>query len=94
MDIKQLQIAMANTTEWNLQDPEIKKERDRYYEIQESSARGFLSLALTILDLLFKLAREKDLVPAFLAPQMVHRVAAMLIHFFDSLCGYVLEHIC
>ncbi len=51
------------------------------------SAKGFLTLALSILDLLHKLALEKESKAAFLEPQMIHRLAAMLIHFFDSLCG-------
>jgi hypothetical protein len=57
---------MADTAEWNKQDSEIKRERERYYEIQEGSARGFLTLALSILDLMGKLAHEKEYVPAFM----------------------------
>eukprot|EP01114_Cavostelium_apophysatum_P010870 TRINITY_DN2500_c0_g2_i1.p1 TRINITY_DN2500_c0_g2~~TRINITY_DN2500_c0_g2_i1.p1 ORF type:complete len:1245 (-),score=372.21 TRINITY_DN2500_c0_g2_i1:122-3856(-) len=87
IDIKQLQIAMADTNEWDHQDPEIKKERERYYSIQENSARGFLSLANSILDILGYLTSEKDVVPVFLRPGTIERVAAMLNHFFGALCG-------
>lgn len=86
-DIRQLEIAMKDTNEWNSQDPEIKKERERYYEIQQNSARGFLSLANSILDLLSKLVKEDIMIKPFLEARMIARTEAMLTHFYDALCG-------
>jgi len=87
VDIRTLQLAMADKEEWDKQDQIIKDERQRYYEIQENSSRGFLSLANSCLDILVQLTREPDIVPSFIEPQTVGRVAAMLNHFFVSLCG-------
>jgi hypothetical protein len=86
VDIRQLQLAMANVAEWEKQDPLFKQEREKYYEIQENSARGFMSLANTILDILLKISKESVFIDPFLKTD-VSRVAAMLNHFFDALCG-------
>jgi len=87
VDIRTLQLAMADKEEWEKQDQIIKDERQRYYGIQENSARGFLSLANSCLDILVQLTKEKDIVPVFMDHLTIGRVAAMLNHFFVSLCG-------
>lgn len=87
MDIRQLQLAMQNLDEWNSQGSEVKAEREKYYSIQENSAKGFLTLALAVLDLLAKLTNEKQTLKQFMEPVMLTRVAAMLVHFFDTLAG-------
>ncbi len=66
IEVKQLQVAMSDVQEWNKQDNEVRRERERYYEIQESSSKGFLTLSLSILDLMYKLAKEQEYISAFM----------------------------
>ena len=65
IEVKQLQIAMSDPS-WNKQESEVIREREKYYEIQENSSKGFLTLSLSILDLMYKLAKEPEYISAFM----------------------------
>jgi ubiquitin conjugation factor E4 B len=57
-----------------------------YYKGQERSSRAFLTLATTTLDFLLNLTKDVS-APFVQVPETKQRLSAMLLHFFEILCG-------
>eukprot|EP01117_Protostelium_nocturnum_P005529 TRINITY_DN1996_c0_g1_i3.p1 TRINITY_DN1996_c0_g1~~TRINITY_DN1996_c0_g1_i3.p1 ORF type:complete len:1038 (-),score=359.79 TRINITY_DN1996_c0_g1_i3:65-3178(-) len=87
MDIRQLELAMQNQEEWAEQDQEIQKERERYYQSQQSTSKGFLSMANSSLDFIIKLTSDGTTKKSFTNPSVLPIFCGFLNHFFDVLCG-------
>lgn len=88
MDIRQLQLAMEDTVEWNKQDEIIKQEREAYFRGQENAARGFLGSALASLELLNLTCQDAAIALSYARSSDTRkRLGAMLLHFFEILCG-------
>ncbi|PRP84051.1 P-type ATPase [Planoprotostelium fungivorum] len=87
MDIRQLQLAMEDKTEWDSQDDTMKKEREGYYKSQQKTAKGFMSMANSSLDFVIKMAQTPRIKAIFLKPNVLPVFSGFLNHFFDVLCG-------
>jgi hypothetical protein len=88
MDIKSLQTAMEDVMEWNKQDDMIKQERESYFRGQENAARGFMTSAIASLELLNLICDDSNVAISFSrTPDTRRRLGAMLLHFFEILCG-------
>lgn len=91
MDIRQLEIAMQNQEEWAVQDQLIKKEREQYYSSQQSTAKGFLSMANSSLDFLSKLLSDETTMRSFFNPSILAVFCGFLNHFYDVLVSFFLD---
>jgi ubiquitin conjugation factor E4 B len=60
--------------------------REAYFQGQEHSAAGFLSLAIEILDFLIKIL-ENGYSLFIRSEEMLQKLVSMLIYFFGKLCG-------
>eukprot|EP01126_Amoeba_proteus_P051446 TRINITY_DN6141_c0_g2_i1.p1 TRINITY_DN6141_c0_g2~~TRINITY_DN6141_c0_g2_i1.p1 ORF type:complete len:506 (-),score=96.21 TRINITY_DN6141_c0_g2_i1:223-1740(-) len=85
-DIKALQEAIENQSQWMSQPEQRRIERESQYSAQETSAKVLLSLANSILDFLNKiLSQVQDYFTN--SKDLLQKLVTFLIYFFEKLCG-------
>ncbi|CAE6456226.1 unnamed protein product [Rhizoctonia solani] len=83
--IKQLQILMANKEQWDALTAEDRREKEKNFRQYEGMAASYATLGKSTVGLLRDFTKETK--AAFLRPEIVDRLAAMLSYNIDMLCG-------
>ncbi|KAG2383559.1 hypothetical protein C9374_004230 [Naegleria lovaniensis] len=83
--IKEIQVVMDNTTEWNSMTQQQKQDKQSALAQYERMVKSYLLLANETVHMLSYLSR--DIPQPFLRPEMVDRVASMLNYFLVELAG-------
>ncbi|CAE7116128.1 unnamed protein product [Rhizoctonia solani] len=83
--IKQLQLLMANKEQWDALSVEERREKEKTFRQSESMAASYATLGKSTVELLRNFTKETK--AAFLTPEIVDRLAAMLAYNIDMLCG-------
>ncbi|KAG8733450.1 hypothetical protein FRC11_006177 [Ceratobasidium sp. 423] len=83
--IKQLQILMANKEQWEALPIEERREKEKNFRQYEGMATSYATLGKSTVGLLRDFTKETK--AAFLTPEIVDRLAAMLAYNIDMLCG-------
>ncbi|KAL5723047.1 RING-type E3 ubiquitin transferase [Ranunculus cassubicifolius] len=85
LELKGMEIEMANTAEWERRPAQERQERTRQFHSQENIIRIDMKLAMEDVGML-EFTTEQITAP-FLLPEMVERVANMLNYFLLQLAG-------
>jgi ubiquitin conjugation factor E4 B len=83
--IKQIQQLMAKKEEWDALSAEERREKEKYFRQYEGMATSYSTLTKSTIGLLRDFTKEAK--AAFLTPEIVDRLAAMLNYNLDMLCG-------
>ncbi|KAF8713267.1 peptidyl-tyrosine sulfation, partial [Rhizoctonia solani] len=83
--IKQLQQLMANKEQWDALPAEERREKEKNFRQYEGMAASYATLGKSTVGLLRDFTKETK--AAFLRPEIVDRLAAMLSYNIDMLCG-------
>lgn len=83
VNVRQLELAEQDAS-WALQSSETIRQRRRYADGESMVARGFLGMAMSMLALLARLAREAP--AAFAQPRVLPKTTSMLLRFMAQLC--------
>lgn len=83
--IKQLQQLMSNKEEWEALSADERREKEKYFRQYEGMATSYSALTKSTIGLLRDFTKEAK--AAFLTPEIVDRLAAMLNYNLDMLCG-------
>ncbi|CAE6512214.1 unnamed protein product [Rhizoctonia solani] len=83
--IKQLQTLMANKEQWEALPAEERREKEKTFRQNEGMATSYATLGKSTIGLLRDFTKETK--AAFLTPEIVDRLAAMLAYNIDMLCG-------
>ncbi|KAJ1303373.1 hypothetical protein OPQ81_011567 [Rhizoctonia solani] len=83
--IKQLQLLMANKEQWDALPAEERREKEKNFRQYEGMAASYATLGKSTVGLLRDFTKETK--AAFLTPEIVDRLAAMLAYNIDMLCG-------
>ncbi|CAE6469063.1 ubiquitin conjugation factor E4 B [Rhizoctonia solani] len=83
--IKQLQTQMANKEQWEALPAEERREKEKNLRQSEGMAASYATLGKSTIELLRNFTKETK--AAFLTPEIVDRLAAMLAYNIDMLCG-------
>ncbi|KDN45409.1 hypothetical protein RSAG8_04996, partial [Rhizoctonia solani AG-8 WAC10335] len=83
--IKQLQLLMANKEQWDALPVEERREKEKNLRQSEGMAASYATLGKSTVELLRNFTKETK--AAFLRPEIVDRLAAMLAYNIDMLCG-------
>ncbi|KAG8745833.1 hypothetical protein FRC10_006860 [Ceratobasidium sp. 414] len=83
--IKDIQQLMARKEEWEAMSVEDRREKEKYFRQYEGMATSYSTLSKSTVGLLRDFTKETK--AAFLTPEIVDRLAAMLNYNLDMLCG-------
>ncbi|CAE6526367.1 unnamed protein product [Rhizoctonia solani] len=83
--IKQLQVLMANKEQWDALSADERREKEKNFRQYEGMAASYATLGKSTIELLRNFTKETK--AAFLTPEIVDRLAAMLAYNIDMLCG-------
>ncbi|KAG8688853.1 hypothetical protein FRC08_011233 [Ceratobasidium sp. 394] len=83
--IKDIQQLMARKEEWEALSVEDRREKEKYFRQYEGMATSYSTLSKSTVGLLRDFTKETK--AAFLTPEIVDRLAAMLNYNLDMLCG-------
>ncbi|KAH7618798.1 putative ubiquitin-conjugating enzyme E2 R521 [Nannochloris sp. 'desiccata'] len=86
-DIATLERSMGNTTAWEAQNLKEKQNKMTFYRSQQRTVGGFMSMALTTLEMLNTLVASKAVQTGFVAEEIAPRAAGAAFHFIDLLVG-------
>ncbi|KAF8606876.1 hypothetical protein BDV93DRAFT_488785 [Ceratobasidium sp. AG-I] len=83
--IKQIQQLMSRKEEWEALSADERREKEKYFRQYEGMATSYSTLTKSTIELLRNFTKETK--AAFLTPEIVDRLAAMLDYNLDILCG-------
>jgi ubiquitin conjugation factor E4 B len=83
--IKEIQQLMTRKEEWDALSADERREKEKYFRQYEGMATSYSTLTKSTVGLLRDFTKETK--AAFLAPEIVDRLAAMLNYNLDMLCG-------
>lgn len=86
-DIATLERSMGDKPAWEAQHLKEKQDKLKFYRYQQRSVSGFMSMALTTLDMLNTLVASKAVQTGFVAEEIAPRAAGAAFHFIDLLVG-------
>ena len=86
-EIRQVQVLMANATEWNALSEEERETRSSRHEENESDVKRSLPLCNKTLKMLCFLSTDMDIRNLFLLEEMCPRMVNMLLHVMRKLVG-------
>jgi len=86
-EIKNTEAEMDNTAQWNAQELNTRTERTQSHERSERYVRSLCQLANETVHMIVYLTEIKQITEAFMLPEMVDRVTAMLNYFLVELTG-------
>eukprot|EP00028_Trichosphaerium_sp_Am-I-7-wt_P011905 CAMPEP_0168516912 /NCGR_PEP_ID=MMETSP0405-20121227/5705_1 /TAXON_ID=498012 /ORGANISM="Trichosphaerium sp, Strain Am-I-7 wt" /LENGTH=149 /DNA_ID=CAMNT_0008536755 /DNA_START=386 /DNA_END=832 /DNA_ORIENTATION=+ len=79
---------MKDVATWNAQPAETKKRREGYFGVQERTVKGFMSLAIAILELLQHLSSTRTLASKFMSNKLTaFKTVSMLTRFYEQIVG-------
>ena len=86
-DIATLERSMRDTTAWAAQPQKEQDDKQKFYRSQQTTVRGFMSMALTSLQMLNTLAASRAVQGGFVGEEVAPRAAGSAFHFIDLLVG-------
>jgi ubiquitin-protein ligase len=86
-DIATLERSMGDTTAWEAQNIKEKEDKMSFFRSQQRTVSGFMSMALTTLEMLNTLVASKAVQAGFVAEEIAPRAAGAAFHFIDLLVG-------
>jgi len=84
-EIKTFEMEMANTTEWNAQNPQTRQEREQYFATIQDRCKSDCLLANKKIHLLHLLTSQ--IKKPFMAPEILEKLVTMLNYFLVKLAG-------
>jgi ubiquitin-protein ligase len=86
-DIAHLEKSMADRPAWTAAPRQQREDKLRFYASQQRAATGFLSQAVTTLDMLNTLVASSAVQTGFVSPEVVSKSAGAAFHFIDLMVG-------
>jgi len=86
-DIATLERSMGDTTAWEAQNLKEKHDKMTFHRSQQRTVSGFMSMALTTLEMLNTLVASKAVQSGFVSEEIAPRAAGAAFHFIDLLVG-------
>lgn len=86
-DLATLERSIGDTTTWAAQPPKEREDKMTFYRSQQGTVRGFMSMALTTLQMLNTLVASRAVQSGFVGEEVAPRAAGAAFHFIDLLVG-------